>query len=82
MVGREGAERDARRGTHGRRNANRPVVSQGTYVMSSTPIPRITRKGKAERKTSTIGLSKRYDARNRLRPTGGVRYPSSRLAMR
>ncbi len=57
-----------------------PSVSQGTYVMSSTPIARMPSIGSVAHVTSSTGFLKRTDASSRLRPSGGCRKPSSRFA--
>jgi hypothetical protein len=49
-------------------------------VMRSTPTPRMITNGTTCRYRLTSGLSKRDEARNRFKPTGGKRNPSSRLA--
>src|SRR5207302_1065025 len=61
-------------------NATTPVVMAGTYVISSTPTAMMTRNGSAFRYRSGSGFWNRDALRNRFRPMGGKRNPSSRFA--
>ncbi len=58
---------------HGWSRRGRVVVRGGMYVMSTTPTARIPSPGRAARQTSSNGRSRRYEARNRFKPTGGVK---------
>jgi len=54
-------------------NPGKNPVNHGTYVTRRTATARMPRKGSAARYTSGSGRRKRYEARKRFIPTGGVR---------